>query len=97
MRKYGYHRPSATLYTRRRVHTKRPSFFFKFIFLLLIVGGLGWCGFVGVRYGYYLIRDAQLTDWHVKSVSVSGVSGTIEKEILVCYILTIQKQGGNIF
>ena len=81
MRKYGYHRPSATLYKRRRVRAKKPSFFFKFLFLLLVLGGLGWCGFVGVRYGYHLIKDAQITDWHVKSVSVSGVSGTIEKEM----------------
>lgn len=81
MRKYGYNRPSATLYKRRRARAKKPSFFFKFIFFLLLLGGLGWCGFVGVRYGYHLVKDAQLTDWHVKSVSVSGVSGTIEKEM----------------
>ena len=82
MRKYGYNRPSATLYKKRRVRTKKPSFFFKFIFLLLVLGGIGWCGFMGARYGYYLIKDAQLTDWHVKSVSVSGVNGSIEKEML---------------
>ena len=81
MRKYGYHRPSATLYTRRRVRTKRPSFFFKFFFLFLLLGGIGWCGFIGVRYGYHLIKDAQITDWHVKSVSVSGVEGPLAKEL----------------
>ncbi len=81
MRKYGYYRPSATLYTRRRVRTKRPSFFFKFFFLLLLLGGIGWCGFWGVRYGYHLIKDAQITDWHVKAVAVSGVGGPLEKEL----------------
>ncbi len=81
MRKYGYHRPSATLYTRRRVRTKKPSFFFKFFFCLLLLAGIGWCGFWGVRYGYHLIKDAQITDWHVKSVSVSGVDGAIKKEL----------------
>ncbi len=82
MRKYGYNRPSATLYKRRRVRSKRPSFFFKFLFLLLLLGGIGWAGFVGVRYGYHLIKDAQITDWHVKSISVTGVEGAVEKEIL---------------
>lgn len=82
MRKYGYNRPSATLYVRRRtVRKKRPSFFFKFIFLLLLLAGIGWCGFVGVRYAYQLLREAQITDWHVKSVVVCGVSGPLEKEI----------------
>ena len=82
MRKYGYNRPSATLYKRRRVRAKKPSFFFKFIFLLILVGGIGWCGFVGVRYGYHVIKEAQITDWHVKSISVTGVNSTLEKEIL---------------
>lgn len=81
MRKYGYNRPSATLYKRRRVRSKKPSFFFKFIFLLILLGGIGWCGFIGVRYGYHLIKDAQITDWHVKSVSVTGVDGMIAKEM----------------
>ena len=82
MRKYGYIRPSATLYVRRRtVRKKRPSFFLKFFLFLFLIIGIGWCGFVGVRYGYYVIKNAQITDWHVKSVSVSGVSGEIEKEI----------------
>ena len=81
MRKYGYNRPSATLYKRRRVRSKKPSFFFKFILLLFVLGGLGWCGFMGVRYGYYIIKDAQLTDWHVKSIVITGVDGAIEKEM----------------
>lgn len=82
MRKYGYNRPSATLYKRRRVRAKKPSFFFKFLLVLLLLGGLGWAGFVGVRYGYYLLQDAQVTNWHVKSVSVTGVNGAVEKEML---------------
>lgn len=34
-----------------------------------------------MRYGYHLLKNAQLTNWHVKSVSVNGVSGNIEKEM----------------
>ena len=82
MRKYGYNRPSVVLYKRRRVRSQRPSFFLKFFFLLFILGGIGWCGFIGLRYGYRLVKEAQITDWHVKSVSVSGVSGVLEKEML---------------
>ena len=82
MKKYGYNRPSVTLYKRRRVRSKKPSFFFKFVFFLLLIGGIGWVGFVGVRYGYELIKEAQITDWHVKSISITGVDGTIEKEML---------------
>ncbi len=83
MRKYGYNRPSATLYTRRRARGKKPSFFFiKFLFLIGLLGGLAWGGWVGGRYAYYLIKDAQITDWHVKSVSVTGVSEKLAKEML---------------
>ncbi len=82
MRKYGYNRPSATLCTRRRtVRKKKPSFFFKFFLYLFVLVGIGWGGFVGAHYGYRVIKNAQLTDWHVKSVAVSGVNGDVEKEI----------------
>ncbi|MBR2082893.1 MAG: hypothetical protein IJ876_07845 [Elusimicrobiaceae bacterium] len=46
-----------------------------------MLAGVGWGGFIGVRYGYRVIKEAQITDWHVKSVVVSGVSGQLEKEI----------------
>lgn len=82
MRKYGSNRPSATLYVRRRTTRKRkPSFFLKFLLMLLVAGAIAWGVFAGGRYGYYLIKNAQITDWHVKSVSVRGVDGTIEKQI----------------
>lgn len=83
MYKYGYKRPSATLMvTRKRsARRKRPSFFFKFIFFILacvvLLGGL----IFGGRYAYFTLKNAQITDWHVKSVVVSGLSGIREKEI----------------
>lgn len=82
MRKYGYKRSSATLMVRKRpTRRKKPSFFFKFIFsFLLVICVIGGAAF-GLRYAYYTLKEAQITDWHVKSVSLNGLSGTIEKEI----------------
>ncbi len=83
MRKYGYQRPSATLRVirKRPVRRKRPSSFFKFLCILFLLVGIGWAGFWGVRYAYYTVKNAQITNWHVKSVVVSGLSGQREKEI----------------
>ena len=83
MRKYGYQRPSATLrVTRKRpVRRKKPSFFFKFIFLLFLICGVGFGVVFGVRYALRVVKEAQITDWHVKSVSITGLSGLREKEI----------------
>jgi len=83
MRKYGYKRPSATLYVRKRrtVRPKQPSFFFKFLvrfFLFIFVaGGL----FLGGRYVWHLVAQAQLTNWHIKSVAVAGIDGPRQQEI----------------
>ncbi len=83
MRKYGYQRPSATLrVTRKRpVRRKKPSFFFKFLFLLFLLIVLLGALFFGGRYLYFTLKNAQITDWHVKSVAVEGLSGVREKEI----------------
>ena len=83
MRKYGYQRPSATLrVTRKRpARRKKPSFFFKFLFLLFLLIVLLGALFFGGRYLYFTLKNAQITDWHVKSVAVEGLSGVREKEI----------------
>lgn len=83
MRKYGYRRPSATLIVTRKRTTRRkkPSFFFKFFCFLFVIAALSWGGYWGVRYTYHTLKNAQITDWHVKSVAVSGLSGQREKEI----------------
>ncbi len=72
MRKYGYTRPRATLYTRRRVRTKRPSFFFRFFLLLFLA--LGLCGglFVCGRAVWRFLSQAGIADWHIKTVEVEG-------------------------
>ncbi len=47
----------------------------------MLVIGVACGAFFGLRYAYYTLKNAQITDWHVKSVSVNGLSGTHEKEI----------------
>ncbi len=83
MRKYGSHRPSATLYVRKRrmVRTQKPSFFFRFcvraILLILIAAGL----FFGGRAVWQVFAQAEFSNWHVKAVAISGVSAAVETEI----------------
>lgn len=82
MKKYGYKRPSATLMVKKRpARRKKPSFFFTFLFVLILLALLGAGAFVCGRYVYYAFKSAQVADWHVKSVAVAGLSGTREKEI----------------
>ena len=42
---------------------------------------VGWGGWVALRFGYVLIKDAQITDWHVKTVLVDGLQGKVEKQV----------------
>ena len=83
MRKYGYKRPSTTLYVRKRrpVRTKKPSFFFKFLSRFLLVAVLAVGLFFGARYVWRVFSQAQFTNWHAKTVVVSGISGAREQEI----------------
>lgn len=83
MRKYGSPRPRATLYVRKRrpVRSKEPSFFFRFLFRLACIVLLGAGLFFGGRFVWRAFEQAQFTDWHVKTVSVSGVSPSIEQEM----------------
>ena len=82
MRKYGYQRSSATLMVRKRsTRRKKPFSLFKFLsFFLILTIGVGGI-WMGGRYVYYAIKNARITDWHVKSVAISGISGSREKEI----------------
>lgn len=82
MKKYGYYRPSATLMVKRRpARRKKPSSFFKVIFSLFLISAVAFGAFLGLRYAYCVVKNAQITDWHVKSVAVDGLSGTREREI----------------
>ncbi len=83
MRKYGYKRPSATLYVRKRrtVRNKQPSFFLKFLCLSVLLGGVCAGLFFGGRAVYRAFARAEFTNWHVKEVAVLGGTDALEKEI----------------
>ena len=52
-----------------------------FLFLLIVgglIGGAGW----GLVKGYRVLRQARLSDWHVKSVVVAGVTGDLHKALM---------------
>lgn len=83
MKKNDIYRPSAlSLGKKKRVvrRKKGSSFFFK-LFLLLFLGGL--CA--GLLWGavktYHLITSSQISNWHVKSIAVSGVTGKFSKDL----------------
>lgn len=83
MRKYGYQRPRTTSVTlrRRSARRKKSSFFFKFFLFLCISIALVWGGMFGVRYLRQTLEEAQITDWHVKSVELIGTPSHFEKDI----------------
>jgi len=83
MKKYDYLRPSAlSLGKKKRVvrRKKGSSFFFKFILLILLAGVCAG-GFWAVSKVYRLLTSSQISDWHAKTVSVSGVAGALNKEL----------------
>ena len=84
MRKNDIYRPSAaSLGKKKRVvrRKKGSSFFFKLIFLLFFLGICAGVIWAAVK-TYHLITSSQISDWHVKTVAVSGVTGGFNKELL---------------
>ncbi len=83
MRKNDIYRPSASsLGKKKRVvrRKKGSSFFFKLILLLLFFGVVSG-GIWAVVKVYHAVTSSQLSDWHVKTVAVSGVTGGFNKEL----------------
>lgn len=83
MRKNDYYRPPASsLGKKKRVVRRKTgsSFFFKFILLFFFLGLLSG-GVWAVVKVYGLVTSAQLSEWHVKTVAVSGVMGNFNKEL----------------
>ena len=83
MKKYDYYRPSAASLGRKKrvVRRKGSSFFFKLFLLLVLVGVVGCGGWLALSKGYRLLVNSQITDWHAKTIQVSGVTGQLGKEI----------------
>lgn len=81
MRKYGYGRMRTTrVVTRKRAPLRKKSYFFSILLTMTLLVGLGYAGYYGVRYAIGIVQEAQITDWHVRSVEVHGLTGQQEKE-----------------
>lgn len=85
MKTRNYYRPSTVSLGKKKRVVRRKSgarFFLKFFLLLFVlavcVGG-GWLVF---SKGYALLTDANLSDWRVKKVAVSGLAGPLQEQIL---------------
>jgi cell division septal protein FtsQ len=84
MRTHGKYRPSATSVYKKKTAARQGQafFFFKAFFILLLVSVLG-CGlWIGATKTYALLQQTEISDWHAKTVEVSGVTGLLQKEIL---------------
>lgn len=83
MKKYDYYRPStSSLGKKKRVARRKGSSFFFKLFLVAVCLLVAVCGgWLALSKGYYLLVNSKLTDWHAKTVSVSGVTGLLNKEI----------------
>lgn len=60
---------------------KRPYFLFRFLLLLVTACVLGAGVWLGLTKTYEKISQAEITNWHVKDVQVSGISGTLQERV----------------
>ncbi len=83
MRKNDFYRPSSSSLGRKKrvVRRKGSSFFFKLFLVVVVLGVVGCGGWLALSKGYRLLVHSKLTDWHAKTVEVSGVEGLLNKEI----------------
>lgn len=85
MRKHDFYRPSTSSLGKKKrvVRRKKGSFFFfiKLIFVFLILGALAFGGWKAISAGYQLIVQSKISNWHVKTVSVSGLTGNLAREL----------------
>lgn len=85
MRKNALYRPSAyPLGKKKRVaRRKKGSFFFfiKSLILLVVVAALLFGGWKALSAGYQLIVQSKISNWHAKTVSVSGLTGKLGREV----------------
>lgn len=82
MKKYDYYRPAARPAGRRKNLRKKPSFsFLKPILLLCVLLGLCAGGYGCAVRVYRAWTASRLGQWKPAAVAVSGVSGTLAKEL----------------
>ena len=83
MRKNDFYRPSSSsLGKKKRVVRRRgSSFFFKLFLVAVLVGVVGFGGWLALSKGYRMLVNSKLTDWHAKTIEISGVEGLLNKEL----------------
>lgn len=84
MKTRNYYRPSTVVLRKNKRVARRKSgtrFFLKFFILLALAAGVVWGGWCGISTVYRLAVEARVSDWHVKTVVVEGVSGDLHKKL----------------
>lgn len=83
MKKNDIYRPSTSFLGKKKRVVRRKkgsSFFFKLILLLFLGGICAGAVWAGMK-TYHLITTSQISNWHVKSVVVDGVTGKFSKDL----------------
>jgi len=86
IRTRNYSRKTTVSLAKRKRTAKRNSgarFLLKLLILLVLVGGVLAGGYFGSLKLYRVVSQARLSDWHVKSVVVNGVSGDLNKALFL--------------
>ena len=83
MKRYDYYRPSASSLGKKKrvVRRQGASFFFKLFLVLVVLLVVSCGGWLALSKGYRLLVNSQVTDWHAKTIVITGVTGQINKEI----------------
>ncbi len=83
MRKNDFYRPSSSSLGKKKrvVRRKGSSFFFKLFLVVVLLGVVGFGGWLALSQGYRLLVNSKLTDWHAKTIEVSGVDGALNQQI----------------
>lgn len=84
MRTHGKYRTSAISVRKKRTaarQTGQAFFFFKAFFVLLLLGALGGGLWLGGTKAYAVLQQAEISNWHAKTVDVSGLTGLVLKDV----------------
>ncbi len=76
-------RPTVCLPKRKRVGRRKSGtrFLVKLIILFALIAVVGGGGYWGGKQIYTRLSQMRLSDWHVKTVVVSGVKGTLQQDL----------------
>jgi len=83
MKTYGNYRRSTTSVRKKRSTPRQGQTFFPFkplfiLLLLIVLGGGLWLG--GTK-AYAALQQADISNWHAKTIEVSGLTGTLQKNV----------------